>query len=59
MGSARITRKSKATQPPRKPRLSELRGMLPTSKPYIGVEATRQEVARQLGEELERKIRKR
>jgi len=33
--------------------------MFPATKPYIGVEATRQEVARQLGEELDRKIRKR
>jgi hypothetical protein len=59
MGSARITRKSKATQPPKRPRLSELRGILPATKPYIGVDATRQQVARQLGEELDRKIRKR
>ncbi len=59
MGSARITRKSKATEPPKRRRLSEFRGMFPATKPYIGVEATRQEVARQLGEELDRKIRKR
>jgi hypothetical protein len=59
MGSARTTRKSKATQPPKKGRLSELRGIFPATKPYIGVEATRQIVARQLGEELERKIRNR
>jgi hypothetical protein len=59
MGSARIPRKSKATQPPKSRRLSEFRGMFPTTKPFIGVEATRQEIAHQLGEELERKIRKR
>lgn len=59
MGSARTTRKSKVTQPPKKRRLSELRGILPATKPYIGVEATRQIVARQLGEELERKLRNR
>jgi hypothetical protein len=45
--------------PPKKRRLSEFQGMFPTSKPFIGVEATRNEVARQLGEELDRKIRKR
>jgi len=33
--------------------------MFPATKPYIGVEATRNEIARQLGEELDRKIRKR
>lgn len=59
MGGARITRKSMATQPPKRRRLSEFRGMFPATKPYIGVEATRQEIARQLGEELDRKIRKR
>jgi len=59
MGSARTTRNSKTTQPPKKRRLSDFQGILPATKPYIGVEATRQEVARQLGEELDRKIRKR
>ena len=59
MGSARSTRKSKPTPPSRRRRLSEFRGMFPATKPYIGVEATRQEIARQLGEELDRKIRKR
>jgi hypothetical protein len=59
MGSDRSTRKSKAMHPPKKRRLSEFRGMFPATKPYIGVEATRQEVAQKLGEELDRKIRKR
>ena len=45
--------------PLKKRRLTEFRGMFPASKPYIGVQATRQLVARQLGEELERRIRKR
>ncbi|MDP9282361.1 MAG: AbrB/MazE/SpoVT family DNA-binding domain-containing protein [Chloroflexota bacterium] len=45
--------------PLKKRRLTEFRGMFPATKPYIGVEATRNEIARQLGEELERKIRKR
>jgi hypothetical protein len=58
MGKARITSKDKATQL-KKRRLSDLRGILPATKPYIGVEATRQHVAQQLGEELERKLRKR
>jgi hypothetical protein len=58
VGKARITPKSKTTQP-KKRRLSDLRGTLPATKPYIGVEATRQYVAQQLGEELERKLRKR
>lgn len=58
MRRPRIT-PSKLNPPLKKRRLSELRGILPTSKPYIGVEATRQEVARSLGEELDRKIRKR
>ena len=59
MGSARITRKSKAIQSPKRRRLSEFRGVFPATKPYIGVEATRQHVARQLGAELERKLPKR
>ena len=59
MGSDRNARKRRATQAPKKRRLSELRGTLPATKPYIGVEATRQEIARQLGEDLERKIRDR
>jgi hypothetical protein len=58
MGKARITRKSTTTQLKQR-RLSDLRGTLPATKPYIGVEATRQHVAQQLGEELERKLRKR
>ena len=58
MRKARITRKSTTTQL-KKRRLSDLRGTLPATKPYIGVEATRQHVAQQLGEELERKLRKR
>ena len=45
--------------PLKKRRLTEFRGMFPATKPYIGVEATRQEISRQLGEELERKIRRR
>jgi hypothetical protein len=59
MAKARDRRVSKVTPPPKKRRLSEFQGMFPTSKPYIGVEGTRQEVARQLGEELERKTQKR
>ena len=58
MEKARITPKNKTTQPTKR-RLSDLRGILPATKPYIGVEATRQHVAQQLGEELERKLRKR
>jgi hypothetical protein len=58
VAKARTPQKGKGTAP-KKRRLSELRGILPATKPYIGVEATRQEVARQLGEELERKLRKR
>jgi hypothetical protein len=58
MGKARIRPKSKTTQL-KKRRLSDLRGILPATKPYIGVEATRQHVAQHLGEELERKLRKR
>jgi hypothetical protein len=45
-------------EPPKKRRLTEFRGMFPATKPYIGVEATRQEIPRQLGEEFDRKIRK-
>lgn len=45
--------------PLKKRRLTDFQGMFSSSKPYIGVEATRQAVARQLGEELDRKIRKR
>jgi bifunctional DNA-binding transcriptional regulator/antitoxin component of YhaV-PrlF toxin-antitoxin module len=45
--------------PLRKRRLSELRGILPATKPYIGRDAIRDEVGRKLGEELERKIRRR
>ena len=59
MAKARPRRVSKVSPPPKKRRLSEFQGMFPTSKPYISVEATRQEVARQLGEELERENRKR
>jgi hypothetical protein len=59
MTKARARRASKVSPPPKKRRLSEFQGMFPTSKPFIGVEATRNEVARQLGEELDRKIRKR
>jgi len=59
MGSDRNARKRGATQAPKKRRLSDFRGMFPATKPYIGVEATRQEIARQLGEELDRKIRNR
>jgi hypothetical protein len=57
MARERKQQKGKAAKPPKRRRLSELRGILPATKPYIGVEATRQEVARQLGEELDRKIR--
>jgi len=59
MARARKPQKGKAAVPPKKRRLSELRGILPATKPYIGVEATRQYIAQQLGEELERKIRNR
>jgi hypothetical protein len=59
MGRASKRNENEMTQPPKKRRLSELRGILPATKPYIGVEATRQHVAQQLGEELERKLRKR
>lgn len=59
MAKGRARRESSVSPLSKKRRLSELRGMLPATKPYIGVDATRQEVARQLGEELERKIRKR
>lgn len=58
MGKARITPKNRTTQL-KKRRLSDLRGILPATKPYIGVEATRQHVAQQLGRELERTLRKR
>jgi hypothetical protein len=58
MGKARSKPKSKTTLL-KKRRLGDLRGILPATKPYIGVEATRQHVAQQLGEELERKLRKR
>jgi hypothetical protein len=58
MGRARTTPKSKVTGPLKKRGLSDLRGTFPASKPYIGVEATRQYVARKLGEELDRKNRK-
>jgi len=59
MGSDRSTRESKAKPPPKKRRLNEFRGMFPATRPYIGVEATRQELAQRLGEELDRTIRKR
>lgn len=58
MGSDRSARKSKPIQPPKKRRLSEFRGMFRATKPYVGVEATRQYVAHELGEELERGMRK-
>ena len=59
MGSDRKTPKKKGEQARKKRRLSDFRGMFPATKPYIGVEATRQEIARQLGEDLDRKIRNR
>jgi hypothetical protein len=59
MARARTRQKGNGTKPPKKRRLTEFRGMFPTTKPYIGVEATRQHVAKQLGEELDRKIRTR
>ena len=59
MTKARDRRVSKVIPPPKRRRLSDFQGMFPTSKPYIGVEGTRQQVARHLGEELERKTRKR
>ena len=59
MSKARKQRASRVSASPKKRRLSEFQGMFPTSKPYVGVESTRQEVARQLGEELDRKIRNR
>jgi len=45
--------------PLKKRRLSELRGILPATKPFIGRDAIRDEVGRKLGEDLERKIRRR
>ncbi len=59
MTKARAQRANKVSPPTKKRRLSEFGGMFPSSKPYLGVDATRQQVARQLGEELDRKIRKR
>ena len=59
MGSDRKAGKKRVAQAPKKRRLSEFRGILPATKPYIGVDATRQQIARQLGEELDRKIRNR
>lgn len=63
MAKRRVTSKDRALKPVESPkskrRLTEFRGMFPATKPYIGVEATRQEVARQLGADLDRKIRKR
>jgi len=59
MGSDRKARKKKGEAARKKRRLSDFRGMFPSTKPYIGVEATRQEIARQFGEELDRKIRNR
>jgi hypothetical protein len=59
MEKARKQRESKASAAPRKRRLSDFQGTFPTSKPHVGVEATRQEVARQLGEEMDRKNRNR
>jgi hypothetical protein len=50
MGKGRVTPKSKTT-PLKERRLSDLRGIFPATKPYVGVEATRQYVAHQLGEE--------
>jgi hypothetical protein len=59
MARARKLQKGKGTVPPKKRRLTEFRGMFPATKPFIGVEATRQHVAQDLGDELDRKIRKR
>jgi hypothetical protein len=59
MARARTQQKGKASEPPKKRRLTEFRGMFPATKPYIGVDATRQHVAQQLGEELDRKSRTR
>jgi hypothetical protein len=59
MARARTRQKGKEAEPSKKRRLTEFGGILPATKPYIGVEATRQEVARQLGEELDRKLRNR
>jgi len=55
----KVSKRHEMTPPPKKRRLTEFRGILPATKPYIGVEATGQHVAQQLGEELERKLRKR
>lgn len=44
---------------PKKRRLTEFRGLFPATRPYIGVEATRQRIGQQIGEELERKLRQR
>jgi hypothetical protein len=59
MAKARKRRKKSAAEPPQKRRLTELRGMFPATKRYVGVEVTRQDVARQLGKELDRKARDR
>jgi hypothetical protein len=58
MARARTLQEGKVKEPPKKRRLTEFRGMFPATKLYIGVEATRQEIPRQLGEEFDRKIRK-
>ena len=59
MARARKVPKGKAAVSPKKRRLTEFRGMFPATKPFIGVEATRQHVAQDLGDELDRNIRKR
>ena len=59
MARSRTTKKGKTTEPSKKRRLTEFRGTFPATKPYIGVDATRQHVAQQLGEELDRKTRTR
>jgi hypothetical protein len=59
MAKARKQRESKPSERPKKRRLSDFQGTFPTSKPYLGVEATRQIVARHLGAELDRKNRDR
>ena len=59
MARLRKQRVSKLSATRGKRRLSDFQGTFPTSKPYVGVERTRQEVARQLGEEMDRKNRNR
>ena len=40
-------------------KLTELAGVLPATRPYMSVAEIRKEVGRKIGEELDRKLRKR